>query len=784
MQIRRATSIILLFLCYLFVGNLSASHLIGGDASYEFVEFNFDTTRVKFRIRFNLYKDSNFGANLGNREDFGIYEQLPSGEWEWVEEYSARLEGFTDIPGIDEPCREEPPRSVVAVETAYYEEEIWFDIIDENYMIAYLRCCRNDGITNMDGDEKGASIDLIITPLAQRTGNSSPKFNEFPPIFICAGFPLEVSQACSDIDGDAMRYSFCTPIAVGGPNGGGCESPNPPTDECEPPYDELVYQPGYSLAAPMAGNPAVDINVSTGLLTGTPAAVEALYVVGICVEEYRNGQLLSVIRRDFQFNALTCIKDLSADLVADEQVIDNSTSTLPINIIKACGDSLVNFSALDNNNVIDNYHWTVFDPAGEMVIDSSGSDVKSITVFFPDLGEYEGTLVVRDSEDCIDTAKLRVLRLPDMKTDWTYDRLDTCYLDGFSFTDLSTAETSEIIEWEWDMDGEAVYTDQNVTHEFRSRGDKTVRLISKDLNTCVDTMTLTIEYDPPHDSLLYRFDNPTLCYGDSTFFQNRYIKEAGFYVDTIQYVETGCDSAALDLRLAYFPEPIPKDVDTLLCPGETLDWYGVNYSEEGSFFHTTRGKAYDCDSLLHNVNLAYDIIPTLDFAEDFAYVTVGKDYKFPLRITGDYAEIIWTPSDGLSCDDCPDPIVNYDTDTTYTIQISTDIECRNIDSFMIDFVVVPEGYYLPNLINKNAILKEDKSLFLQTQENALGEVEYDMKVLDRWGGLMFDGKNLDINDRLQGWTPGNLAPGAYVYTIEVREFFETRFLFGTVTVVE
>ena len=528
-------SIACICVCLLFQNETKAAHLIGGDATYSFVRYNADSTEFTITVVYNLYRDIvGQGAALARQEQFGVYRQLADGSWEFVEGYTSTRRGLQDIEGIDEPCREEPPSSVVAVETAFYEQTLTLPVIDQNYMVAYQRCCRNDGINNIFGDEAGAVFDLVISPLAQRTGNSSPSFDEFPPIFICAGFPLNQSQMCTDVDGDEIRYSFCNPLTAGSPNFTAtdpCESPNPQVGSCPPPFDEVVFRPGFSSLAPMAGNPVVQIDGTTGLITGTPEA-PGLYIVGVCVEEFRNGELLSRIRRDFQFNALTCIKELSADLFADDQIIDNSTSTLPINIIRACGDSMVNFTAIDNNRTIIDYSWTVFDPDGQLVLDSSGINAKNIDVILTELGEYEGLLAVLDVEGCTDTARLRVIRLPDLESDFGYEITDSCYLDAINFTDASAAEASDVIRWAWELDGEAVLTEPNVSFEFTGRGIKEVSLIVEDLNSCIDTSTVFIDYNPPLDSILIVDRVRTLCFGDSIFFGNRWILEAGFYSDT------------------------------------------------------------------------------------------------------------------------------------------------------------------------------------------------------------------------------------------------------------
>jgi len=596
-------------LCVWFSTTSTAKHIIGGDATYEFVRYNSDSTLITFRVRFTLYRDNTdpTGANLFNTEDFGIYSLDSQGDWVYVDSYDADRSNIVQIPGIDEPCREEPPASEVGVESAFYEEEITLEVFDSDYMITYQRCCRNSTIGNMDAFEEGAALDLLITAEAQQVANNSPTFDSFPPIFICAGFPMDVPVSCTDQEGDEIRYSFCNPIASGGNTGGtGCGSRDPSPRRCPPPYKELDYRAPFNASSPMGGNPIVRINGTTGVISGVPELV-GQYVIGVCVEEYRNGELLSRLRRDFQFNVLPCIKELSANLVADDMIIDNSMGiSRPISVIKACGDSLVDFNGLDVNNTIIDYQWNIYNPQNELVLDSSGRDVRNLSVYFPDLGEYDGTLIVEDSEGCVDTAFINVLRLPDLETKFSYEILDSCYLGEVAFADLSEAEASQVVEWEWNFASEGNSNDQNPSYEFRDRGLKKVTLVSKDLNTCIDTFVAVIAYDPPHDSLLLN-EPPllNLCFGDSILFADVWRKKAGFYEETTQYIATGCDSAYTTLTLGYHEEPTATRVDTVLCPEEVFEYYGVTYDEAkilstgmNDFQHSTLSVLTGCDSIL------------------------------------------------------------------------------------------------------------------------------------------------------------------------------------------
>jgi gliding motility-associated-like protein len=130
--------------------------------------------------------------------------------------------------------------------------------------------------------------------------NSNPVFNLFPPLFLCVGQPFTFDHSATDIDGDSLYYSFYTPY--NGDNGVGPLDPTYSSNTAI--FTPIVWLPGYSATNPLGG-PPLNLNPSTGLLTGTPTMI-GQFVVGVIVKEYRNGNYMSQTLRDFQFNIVNC----------------------------------------------------------------------------------------------------------------------------------------------------------------------------------------------------------------------------------------------------------------------------------------------------------------------------------------------------------------------------------------------------------------------------------------------------------------------------------------------
>lgn len=391
----------LLLFCLLFacISPLFSAHIVGGSVTYECLGPNPNGMRYRFTMK--IYRDcGNGGAQFDNPANIAIYR----GDFQTnslFTNFAVALESVEPISVIEPDCIENVP--FVCLQEGTYVWERTLPISPESYFVVYQRCCRTNALANiLFPEDTGATYYAEITPAAQTACNNTPVFNNFPPIVICNNYPLEVDFSATDVDGDQLVYSFCAPYAGGGnvPGAGNCFSvvPNPP---CAPPFDEVNFlTPNYSATQPMAGNPVISINPQTGVISGTPQ-LNGQFVVGVCVEEYRNGQLISITRREFQFNVTDCAPLTSALVGYDELLgpkryaIKDCTGNTDILIENQSGpvasiETFEWFMDLNNGNTIQNN--TDFD----------------LNVSFPGPGIYNGFLVINGGLDCGDTAFVQV----------------------------------------------------------------------------------------------------------------------------------------------------------------------------------------------------------------------------------------------------------------------------------------------------------------------------------------------------------------------------------------
>jgi len=136
--------------------------------------------------------------------------------------------------------------------------------------------------------------------------------------------------------------------------------------------------------------------------------------------------------------------------------------------------------------------------------------------------------------------------------------------------------------------------------------------------------------------------------------------------------------------------------------------------------------------------------------------------------------IVWTPSTGLSCTDCPDPVATPDVTTTYTAIIYHNDGCT--DEVVITIEVdepVPTiiDYYVPNVFNP--VGSPANRIFRVIIPTLADGLVTSMNIYDRWGNLMYSSTDAALLSNGGGWD-GSLngsavRAGVYVYAITILE---------------
>lgn len=149
----------------------------------------------------------------------------------------------------------------------------------------------------------------------------------------------------------------------------------------------------------------------------------------------------------------------------------------------------------------------------------------------------------------------------------------------------------------------------------------------------------------------------------------------------------------------------------------------------------------------------------------------GETYLIPVQInqTGQFA-YIWSPPQGLSCTDCPDPAATPLETIIYTLFLENENGCAALDSVTLRVLAAAPQVYAPNVFSPDGDGQNDFFAVFGAVEDFV-RVE-SLQVYDRWGGLVYDGAGLPLNDEQMGWDgtcKGKKAmPGVYTWHAKIR----------------
>jgi gliding motility-associated-like protein len=439
--------LLLLFIIIFFLPFTSfATHIVGGSLTYE------QLGGSTYRVTLKLYRDCKpssvafpASVNIEVRRNCGG-TSLP--------DIVIPFPGASLVPPNIDTCAVNPG---ICLEEAVYTKIVsGLPPTPGGYDLYFQYCCRNSTLLNIVSPlTAGETWYAHIPDNGVVISNSSPKWVNPPPVFVCQGNNMSINHGATDADGDSLVYSLYTPYSDQAVTYPGCVFSTP----------TVTWSSTYGANNPL--DPAVPNSLTispTGILNGVPPMI-GQFVAGVRCEEWRNGVKIGEILRDFQFNVVNC----------------PPLAVASFNSSGACNGLTISFTNT-TTPAANNYFWDF----GDGTTTSDTTSAFSPTYTYPSLGVYTATLIINYGTPCADTSS-QIVNLSYVDAGFSHDA-PACKGVPINFTDTSDVDPgSTITSWDWAFGDGITSTSQNPTHPYNSGGAFNVTLITTTAAGCKDT---------------------------------------------------------------------------------------------------------------------------------------------------------------------------------------------------------------------------------------------------------------------------------------------------------
>ncbi len=381
------------------------------------------------------------------------------------------------------------------------------------------------------------------------------------------------------------------------------------------------------------------------------------------------------------------------------------------------------------------YIWTS-NPAGGIIADET---TLQPTANQP--GNYTLTVLNNDN-GCQSSAQISVLEDITSPTaiansDEEFDCItESITLDG----EGSSIGNPFIYQWS----GAGLIENENTLNPtiFQS-GNYTLQVTNTE-NGCTQTAAILVEEDDNIPTAAEIAINDPLCFGQSGSIS--IIAVTGGHEPYLYSIDGGQNFS-------------PSSTFSTLAPGDYTiliqDAIGCEY-EESVFIETP---------IPVDVTLAPEVV-----------LELGQDYQLTANSTIPLSQIdtiIWSPFDNLSCTNCLDPrIESVLNEIEYSVTIIDENGCKASDRIMLRVEKTRE-VFIPNAFSPNDDGTNDKFRIFANNEKVKQINTF--QVFDRWGEIVYQAYNFQLNDVDKGWNgilnEEKMNPAVFVYFAEI-EFID------------
>jgi gliding motility-associated-like protein len=388
-----------------------ATHLLGGELTYRYLDSNGPTAAPwRYEITVTVYNNCS-NKFIRPAANVGIYDQatgarllLTSTNYAYTTSSVSRQSGLMSIPETsisDCIAPAVPLGCTVSGVSQPYQLQKFVDIVNlpvstQGYYALFTDGNRNVDITNLDKpDDHAMTLYTVLAPPKLR--NHSPVFSDVAVALICANDTTFLLNNAVDVDGDRLVYSFGHPYGTTDDLGVVPELFTPP-----PPVVPYASGAGYSANTPFGTTPGnfASLESATGIAKYASSTVGNKYAVSVDVAEYRtidgHEVLIGTTRRDLQLVVALCPQTIPPLLPPPTVTPRNytieagSTLTVPITATQADGHPLtltLNSELLDGaggyNSELDGKHGTLLPhyPSGIASVSGNNGTVTGTFVF-------------------------------------------------------------------------------------------------------------------------------------------------------------------------------------------------------------------------------------------------------------------------------------------------------------------------------------------------------------------------------------------------------------------
>lgn len=446
----------------------------------------------------------------------------------------------------------------------------------------------------------------------------------------------------------------------------------------------------------------------------------------------------------FALDTFTLCKDtLTVDAILAEQIVAELALPDTIN----CNTNFKVVISPDNFSSGQNiaYEWRSIN--GEILAE----DILFLEVEDP--GEYIFTVLDQES-GCSKNDTARVLI--DVETPLAKgggNRELNC-VNPFLILNGGNSSTGNNFNYQWTTDTGNIISGENTLFPQVDLAGNYFLSVSNEENGCVSRDTIqVILNDKVPESAQFALKQP--CFGEE------------FGTLTIENIQGGNPPYLFSFDDSTFTSLVN-------FPFLTIGNYNLKVRDEIGCEYDTTFQITELEELVLNLDSELEI-------------KLGEEIILPALTNRDEDElplIQWTPNRGLDCDSCLNPVANPQLSTEYFLTIKDENNCSATAKTILK-INRESCVFIPNIFSPNGDGNND-IFFVNGIQNIAQIIQF--QVFNRWGGLVFEQRNVQPNDPNVGWDGAlNGRPvnsGVFPYSVEI-EFIDgrTELFVGTVALV-